>query len=301
MSNSVLVVGSVAFDDVETPFGKREDALGGSAVFFSMAASHFTSPRMVGVAGTDYPDEALAMLEQHNVDIRGLEIVEGKTFRWGGVYHEDINQRDTLYTDLNVFADFKPVIPQEYRQTPFLFLGNIQPSLQLDVLDQVINPKYIALDTMNLWINTTLDDLLKVIRKVDLLIINDSELTLLSKETNLLSGLEKLHTMGPQHIVIKKGEHGAFLSYDTKLFYAPAFPVRQATDPTGAGDSFAGGLMGFLTSCEKINFTALKKALVYGCVMGSFAVEKFSTDGLIQLSREQIEIRYNALRKLVTI
>jgi len=295
------VVGSVAFDDVETAFGKRKDALGGSAVFFSMAAAPFTSARIVGVAGKDYPEEALTMLKNHNVDIRGLEIVEGKTFRWGGVYHDDINQRDTLYTHLNVFADFKPVIPQEYRQTPFLFLGNIQPSLQLDVLDQIENPKYIALDTMNLWINTTLDDLLKVIRKVDLLIINDSELTLLTKETNLLSGLKKLHAMGPRHIIIKKGEHGAFLSYDTELFYSPAFPVNQATDPTGAGDSFAGGLMGFLTTCETIDFTCLKKALVYGCVMGSFVVENFSTDGLTQLNREQIESRYNALRKLVTI
>ena len=301
MNDSVLVVGSVAFDDVETPFGKRENALGGSAVFFSMAASHFTSPRMVGVAGTDFPKEAITMLRQHQVDIRGLEIVEGKTFRWGGIYHEDVNQRDTLYTDLNVFADFKPVIPREYRQTPYLFLGNIQPSLQLDVLDQVENPKYIALDTMNLWINTTLDDLLKVIQKVDLLIINDSELTLLTKETNLLSGLKKLHAMGPQHIIIKKGEHGAFLSYDTELFYSPAFPVKQATDPTGAGDSFAGGLMGYLTTCKDIDFKALKKALVYGCVMGSYVVENFSTDGLAQLGREQIETRYNALRKLVTL
>jgi len=301
MNDSVLVVGSVAFDDVETPFGKRENALGGSAVFFSMAASHFTTPRMVGVAGTDFPEEALTMLRQHNVDIRGLEIVEGKTFRWGGVYHEDINQRDTLYTHLNVFANFKPAIPREYRQTPFLFLGNIQPSLQLDVLDQIEDPKYIALDTMNLWINTALDDLIKVIRKVNLLIINDSELTLLTNETNLLAGLEKLHKMGPQHIIIKKGEHGAFLSYNTELFYSPAFPVKQATDPTGAGDSFAGGLIGYLTNCKKISFTALKSALVYGCVMGSFVVENFSTDGLTQLNQEQIESRYNALRTLITI
>ncbi|MDO9548218.1 MAG: PfkB family carbohydrate kinase [Candidatus Marinimicrobia bacterium] len=301
MNDSVLVVGSVAFDDVETPFGKRENALGGSAVFFSMAASHFTSPRMVGVAGKDFPEEALTMLRQHKIDIRGLEIVEGKTFRWGGVYHENINQRDTLYTDLNVFADFKPVIPREYRQTPFLFLGNIQPSLQLEVLDQIKDPKYIALDTMNLWINTKLDDLLNVIRKVDLLIINDSELTLLTKETNLLAGLEKLHEMGPQHIIIKKGEHGAFLSYNTELFYSPAFPVKQASDPTGAGDSFAGGLMGYLTTCKEIDFTTLKKALVYGCVMGSFVVEKFSTDGLTQLDQKQIELRFNALRTLVTI
>ena len=266
-----------------------------------MAASHFTNVRIVGVAGKDYPEEAIKMLCNHNIDTHGLEIADGNTFRWGGVYHEDINRRDTLYTDLNVFADFKPVIPREYRQTPFLFLGNIQPSLQLEVLEQIEDPKYIALDTMNLWINTALDDLLKVIQKVDLLIINDSELTLLTKKTNLLAGLEKLHMMGPQHIIIKKGEHGAFLSYNTELFYSPAFPVKQATDPTGAGDSFAGGLMGYLTTCKNTDFITLKKALVYGCVMGSFVVEKFSTDGLAQLDREQIEARYKALRKLVII
>lgn len=301
MNDSVLAVGSVAFDDVETPFGKRENALGGSAVYFAMAAAPFTSTRLVGVAGTDFPNEALVMLQQHQADIRGLEIVAGKTFRWGGVYHKDMNQRDTLYTHLNVFADFKPAIPREYRQTPFLFLGNIQPSLQLEVLDQIEDPEYIALDTMNLWINTTRDDLMRVIQKVNLLIINDSELALLTNENNLLTGLEKVHKMGPQHIIIKKGEHGAFLSYNMELFYSPAFPVKQASDPTGAGDSFAGGLMGYLTTCKNIDFTALKKALVYGCVVGSFVVEKFSVDGLTQLNREQIEARYNALRDIVTI
>jgi sugar/nucleoside kinase (ribokinase family) len=291
----------VAFDDVKTPFGERRNALGGSAVFFSMAASHFTNVRIVGVAGKDYPEEAIKMLCDHNVDTNGLEIAEGKTFRWGGVYHEDINIRDTLYTHLNVFADFKPVIPPDYQQSPFLFLGNIQPALQLDVLNQLQKPRFTALDTMNLWIESTPDDLNKVIKKVDLLLINDSELNLLTGELNLLKGLDKVHKMGPKYVIIKKGEHGAFLSYDTELFYSPAFPVKQATDPTGAGDSFAGGLMGYLTTCKKINFTALKKALVYGCVMGSFVVENFSTDGLTQLNQEQIESRYNALRTLITI
>ena len=301
MNKSVLVVGSVAFDDVETPFGKREDALGGSAVYFSMAAAPFTSIRVVGVAGNDYPEDALNMLKKHGADIRGLEIADGKTFRWGGVYHDDMNQRDTLYTYLNVFADFKPVIPTDFRKTPFLFLGNIQPSLQLDVLAQMEKPDYTALDTMNLWIDTALSELSQVISKVDLLIINDSELTLLTGETNLLAGLKKTHKMGPRHIIIKKGEHGAFLSDGDDLFYSPAFPVTQAADPTGAGDCFAGGLMGYLTSCDSIDFTTLKKALVYGCVMGSFVVEKFSVDGLIGLDRKQVDARFESLRKMVAI
>ncbi|MGC9363995.1 MAG: PfkB family carbohydrate kinase [Fidelibacterota bacterium] len=301
MNSSILVVGSIAFDDVETPFGKRLNALGGSAFYFSLAASPFASSRIVGIAGRDYPEAALQLLQTHRVDTRGLTIVEGKTFRWGGVYHSDVNQRDTLYTELNVFAGFKPVIPAEFRQTPFLFLGNIQPSLQLDVLRQMDNPKYVALDTMNLWINTAPDELLSVIKKVDLLIINDGELLLLTRETNLLNGLEKLHQLGPHHIIIKKGEHGAFLSYNTELFYSPAFPVSQATDPTGAGDSFAGGLLGYLSTSDKVDFTALKKALVYGCVTGSYAVEAFSADGLLNLTPEIIESRYQALRRLVTI
>ncbi|HDP68799.1 MAG TPA: sugar kinase [Candidatus Marinimicrobia bacterium] len=301
MTNPILVVGSIAFDDVETPFGKRLNALGGSAFYFALAAAPFTASRIVGVAGRDYPENAVKLLRTHRVDTRGLTIVEGKTFRWGGVYHSDVNQRDTLYTELNVFADFKPVIPPEFRQTPFLFLGNIQPTLQLAVLKQMDNPKYVALDTMNLWINTALDELLAVIKKVDLLIINDSELLLLTRETNLATGLEKLHQLGPQHIIIKKGEHGAFLSCNAELFYSPAFPIRQATDPTGAGDSFAGGLLGYLSTQNTTDFTALKRALVYGCVTGSFAVEAFSADGLLNLTLAIIESRYQALRRLVTI
>ncbi len=301
MNDSVLVIGSVAFDDVETPFGKRRDALGGSAVFFSMAASHFTTTRIVGIAGRDFPEAAITMLKERHIDTRGLEIVDGKTFRWGGVYHKNMNDRDTLYTHLNVFADFKPVIPNQYRQTPYLFLGNIQPSLQLDVLDQVENPKFTALDTMNLWINTTLDDLLKVIAKVDLILINDSELSLLTDEYNLRSGLKKLHQMGPAYIVIKEGEHGAYLSYDSQLFYTPAYPVNQAIDPTGAGDGFAGGFMGYLTTCQEIDFKSMKKALIYGSTLGSYVVEGFSVDGLKQTDRDQIESRYSALRQLVTI
>jgi sugar/nucleoside kinase (ribokinase family) len=301
MHDPVLVVGSVAFDDVETPFGKRRDALGGSAIFFSMAASHFTHIRIVGVAGNDFPDSAIAMLKSHNIDVDGLKIVAGKTFRWGGVYHQNMNDRDTLYTHLNVFADFKPDIPKQYRRTQFLFLGNIQPALQLDVLNQIKNPKFCALDTMNLWINTTLDDLLKVIAKVDLILINDSELCLLTGESNLRSGLAKLHRLGPEYIVIKKGEHGSFLSHSAQLFFTPAYPVDQAIDPTGAGDGFAGGFMGYLASCSKIDFNSMKRALVYGSVLGSYVVEDFSVDRLKKIDRDQIENRYQALRRLVTI
>jgi len=301
MNSSVLVVGSVAFDDVKTPFEERKNSLGGSAIFFSVAASHFTHVNLVGVAGNDYPHDAIKMLRDHNIDTQGLKITAGKTFRWGGIYHDDINIRDTRYTHLNVFADFKPIIPGEYRQSPFLFLGNIQPSLQLDVLDQLENPRFTALDTMNLWIETTRPDLIKVISRVDLLLINDSELNLLTGELGLLKGLEKVHKMGPKYVVIKKGEHGAYLSYMNSLFFVPAYPVYQPSDPTGAGDSFAGGFLGYLAGCGNINFRAMKKAIVYGSVMGAFAVERFSSDGLVNLDRNKINTRFSALRQMVSL
>ncbi|MFA4838054.1 MAG: PfkB family carbohydrate kinase [Candidatus Neomarinimicrobiota bacterium] len=301
MSNSVLVVGSVAFDDVETPFGKRVDAIGGSAVYFSVAASHFSDVRLVGVAGNDFPKETVALLKKHRVDLEGLEIADGKTFRWGGKYYSDVNKRDTLYTDLNVFASFEPKIPETYCQTPFVFLGNIQPALQADVLNKIQKPKFVALDTMNLWIHTTRDDLMKVIRRVDLLFINDTELAELTGENNPYSGLRKLHELGLTYIVLKKGEHGAMISNGRSLFFSPAFPVFQPTDPTGAGDSFAGGFMGFLTANGGANWRVLKKALIYGSVMGSLCVEQFSVDGLLNLRHEAIQARFDYLRKLVTL
>ncbi len=256
----ILVVGSVAFDDVETPFGKRENALGGSAIYFALAASHFTPVGIVGVAGKDYPPEAIQLLNRHKIDTTGLEIVEGKTFRWGGRYHQDLNQRDTLYTHLNVFADFKPNIPLPYRTTPLLFLGNIQPELQLEVLRQLDQPKFVALDTMNLWIKTARPALDEVIGKVDLLIINDSELKEITNEWNLLTGLRQLHQRGLQYVIVKRGEHGAYFSWRKGLFYAPAYPVAQAVDPTGAGDSFAGGLLGYLATQPKIDAKVLRRA-----------------------------------------
>ncbi|MDD5765790.1 MAG: PfkB family carbohydrate kinase [Candidatus Marinimicrobia bacterium] len=301
MSNSVLVVGSVAFDDVETPFGKRVDAIGGSAVYFSVAASHFSNVRLVGVAGQDFPEEIVALLKKHSINLEGLEIAEGKTFRWGGKYYTDVNKRDTLYTDLNVFASFEPKIPKTFLQTPFVFLGNIQPALQSDVLNKIQKPKFVALDTMNLWINTTRDELMKVIRRVDLLFINDTELAELTGHNNPYSGLRKLHELGLNYIVLKKGEHGAMISNGKSLFISPAFPVLQPTDPTGAGDSFAGGFMGFLTANGGVNWRVLKKALVYGSVMGSLCVEQFSIDGLLNIQRKAIQARFDDLRKLVTL
>jgi len=301
LKKPVLVVGSVAFDDVETPFGKRFNALGGSAIFFSLAAAHFTKVNLVGVAGNDYPEEAIAMLHHHGIDTEGLEVADGLTFRWGGRYHNDINQRDTLYTHLNVFADFKPKIPVSYRQTRILFLGNIQPALQMEVLSQINPPELVVLDTMNLWIKTTNADLLKVIKQTDLLIINESELADLTGTTHLLKGLKNLHALGPHYIVIKRGEYGSLLSSPDGLFYTPAFAVEQAVDPTGAGDSYAGGLVGYLGTCEKIDITSLKKAVVYGSVLGSFCVENFSVDGLLNISRSKITARYRQLRQMVKL
>jgi len=307
MNNSVLVIGSIAYDEVETPFGKREKALGGSAVFFSIAASLFTKVKLVGVAGEDFSNSTILMLKEKGINTDGLEIAPGKTFRWGGKYHDDINFRDTLYTDLNVFADFKPSIPDHYKDTPYVFLGNIQPSLQMDVINQLNKPKFTALDTMNLWINTAKDELQEVIQKIDLLMINDSELRELSGELNLLKGLKYLHQQGLTYIVVKKGEHGAYLSYlpndneRSELFYVPSFPVWEPKDPTGAGDSFAGGFMGYLASQDNINIKTIKNALIHGSIMGAFCVEDFSIDALTNIDKNKISHRYNILKNLVLV
>ncbi|MFA7709822.1 MAG: PfkB family carbohydrate kinase [Candidatus Neomarinimicrobiota bacterium] len=301
MKKSILVVGSVAFDDIETPWGKRFNALGGSAVYFSLAASHFSHVNFVGVAGNDYPDGALAVLHRHGIDTTGLKITDGLTFRWGGRYHQDLNQRDTLYTHLNVFADFSPKIPTEYRTTPIVFLGNIQPALQMAVLNQLPKPEFIGLDTMNYWINSTRAELMQVIPKVNLLVINDSELAELTGADNLLKGLKFLHELGLQYLIIKRGEYGAILSSADGLFYTPAFPLEMPVDPTGAGDSFAGGFFGYLGTCEHIDYACLKKAVVYGSVLGSFCVENFSVDGLVNLNQQKINTRYRQLRQMVEI
>jgi len=308
MDRSVLVVGSIALDDVETPFGERKNSVGGSAIYFSMAASLLTRVRMIGVAGEDFPAEVLELLKTRQIDLQGFQIAKGKTFRWGGIYHADINHRDTLYTQLNVFADFRPEIPSYYRKTPFVFLGNIQPALQSSVLNQIQQPKFIAMDTMNLWINTSRKELIEVIQNIDMLLINNEELFELTDERNLIKGLKALHNYGVNYIVVKKGEHGAFLSQlfdgsyqEPSLFYAPAYPVPQPTDPTGAGDSFAGGFLGYLAGCDEINFANMKKALLYGGIMGSFCIEQFGVDGLKDLTTRDINSRYQRLRELVSV
>lgn len=297
----VLVVGSVAIDDVETPFGKRNEAIGGSAIYFSSACSFFTKVCLVGIAGTDFPQNIIHILNERNVDTKGLVIREGKTFRWGGRYHMDINIRDTLYTELGLFEKFNPELPEEYKTVPFVFLANIQPSLQLKVLDEVTSPGFVACDTMNLWIDTARDELLRLLRRVNLLLLNDSELYDLTGEYNLIKGLEKAHDLGPEYVIVKKGENGAYLSSKGKLFFTPAYPVRKPVDPTGAGDSFAGGLLGFLAISGKTDFRTLKKALIYGSVFGSICVESFSIDNLLKVNHTTVEKRYRFLRYLVSL
>jgi sugar/nucleoside kinase (ribokinase family) len=291
---SLLVVGSVAFDSVETPIDKVEKALGGSATYCSVAASYFADDvKMIGVVGDDFGDQNIEMLKKHKINLDGLEIVEGeKTFSYGCVYREDMNIRDTLFTDLNVFEKFDPVIPEEMRGIPYLLLGNIMPSLQLKVLDQMTNLKFTVCDTMNLWIDITRDDLVKVIERVDLLVVNDSEAKMLTNEGNLIKAAKKIMAMGPKYLIIKKGEHGAMLFGEGKIFSAPAYPLETVFDPTGAGDSFAGGFMGYLTKADEINFETMKKAVFYGSTTASFCVEKFSTIGIENKTKEAIEERY---------
>ncbi|MBN1301997.1 MAG: bifunctional hydroxymethylpyrimidine kinase/phosphomethylpyrimidine kinase [Melioribacteraceae bacterium] len=297
---SLLVVGSVAYDSIETPFDKINDALGGSATYISLAASYFTAPvNLVGVVGNDFKPEHTKILEDHDIDLTGLERIEdGKTFRWGGKYHYDLNVRDTLFTDLNVFENFKPKIPEKWKKASFIVLGNIMPSLQSLVLDQLEKPRFVLCDTMNLWINNTKEDLLDVMKRVDVLIINDSEARLLTDEPNLIKAARRILQMGPEYLIIKKGEHGALLFGDNSIFSAPAYPLENIFDPTGAGDTFAGGFAGYLHKTQDLSFENLKKAVIYGSTMASFSVEKFSTKALEGLSNLEIHDRFIEFREL---
>lgn len=295
---SILVVGSVALDTIETPFAKREDALGGSAMYFSIGASFFSDVRLVGVVGTDFPEDAIALLRKHNVDITGLQQVEGKTFRWSGRYHMDMNRRDTLDTQLNVLEEFSPVIPDTYQSTDFLFLANIHPTLQLDVLSQVPEPEYVITDTMNLWIDTTLDDLWKVIKQTDIMLMSDSEIRQLTGETNLLIAGKQLLEKGPGYVIIKKGEHGAMLVDAEGVFFAPGFPVEDIVDPTGAGDVFAAGLVGYLDKVGAVTDKTLRQAVIYGSTLASFNVEDFSLDRLKTLTMGEIKERYRMFKQI---
>ncbi len=289
---SVLVVGSVALDSVETPFGKVNDALGGSATYFSAAASYFTHVNVVAVVGEDFPHDQIEFLKKRNVNFDGLNTKPGKTFRWGGKYVFDLNQRETLYTNLNVFKDFDPILPEHYRKSPYLFLANIHPDLQLKVLQQMNRPKLVVMDTMNFWIEGTPESLKEVLRLVDILIVNDSEVRELAQTRNLFSGAKRIQQMGPKIIVTKKGEHGALLVVDGKYFWAPAFPLEELQDPTGAGDTFAGGFVGYLAKVDDYSQKNLRKAVIYGSTLASFCVEKFSLEKLRNLSQDEIESRY---------
>lgn len=296
----LLVVGSLGLDNVSTPFEKVENALGGSATYISLAASYFSGPiNLVGVVGDDFPQKYVDLLRQHDIDLEGLQIVEnGKTFRWAGKYHYDLNVRDTLLTELNVFEKFNPIIPEQYRKSKFICLGNIDPILQNKVLDQLDSPQFVVCDTMNYWIEGKRDELLKVLKRTDVLIINDSEARLLAKDPNLIKASKIIMEMGPKGLIIKKGEHGALLFTDGVIFSAPAYPMEMINDPTGAGDTFAGGFVGYLQKTEDISSKNLKNAVIYGSTMASFCVEKFSTKGLEDLDYLMIQDRFREFRDL---
>ncbi|MGQ0812903.1 MAG: PfkB family carbohydrate kinase [Gemmatimonadota bacterium] len=296
---SLLVVGSVALDTIETPFGVATDVLGGSATFFSAAASLFCKVQLVGVVGSDYPTTDLQFLAQRGVDLTGLEQVEGESFRWGGVYSFDLNSRETRETRLGVFADFRPRIPDSFRDAEWVFLGNIDPDLQHEVLDQVRAPQLVACDTMNYWISgPKRDSLISLLRRVDLLLVNDTEARELSGDYNLLRAARWIHRQGPKLVIVKKGEHGAILYCNDFIFFAPGYPLEEVFDPTGAGDAFAGGFMGYLARARTMDAAHLRRAMVYGSTLGSFAVEKFSVDRLRDLTSDEVQDRVASFRDL---
>ncbi len=297
---SLLVIGSLALDTIETPFGKAERTLGGSATFISTSASYFINPvRLVGIVGYDFPESEIEFLKSKNIDISGLEISDTKkTFHWHGKYDFDLNTRESLVTELNAFETFDPLISEKFRDSEYVCLGNLHPAIQKKVVKQISKPKLIMCDTMNFWIDGANKDLLEVLKLVNLLVINDSEARDLSKEYNLVTAAKKIMNMGPDIIIIKKGEHGALLFSKDIVFSAPAFPLEKVFDPTGAGDTFAGGLMGWLAKTNDMSEKNLKLAVIYGSAMASLAVEKFSLDGIRNLSPERIMNRFNEFKKL---
>ena len=289
---NITVVGSVALDSIKTPFGEGKNFLGGSATHFSTSASFFTNVNLVAVVGDDFPDEHIQFLKSRNVDLEGLEVVKGLTFRWSGLYDYDLNTAHTLDTQLNVFRNFEPKLPDSYKNSEIVFLANIDPSLQLKVLEQVQKPELMVLDTMNFWIENKPDELKKVISKVDIVLMNDSEARELCKTFSLLDAARKVISWGPKTVIIKKGEHGVLMFTKDSHFAAPAFPLEDIKDPTGAGDSFAGGFLGYLAKSEDFSEPSVRKAIVYGSVMASFNVEDFSCGRLSRLADSEIEKRY---------
>lgn len=299
--NKLLIVGTVAFDAIETPFGKTDKILGGAATFIGLSASYFNvNSAIISVVGDDFPQEYLDLLTQRNIDISGIEIVNGgKTFFWSGRYHNDMNSRDTLETQLNVLADFQPKVPADYASSDIVMLGNLHPAVQMSVLNQMENkPKLVILDTMNFWMDCALPELLEVVKKVDVITINDGEARQLSGEYSLVKAAAKIQTMGPKYVVIKKGEHGALLFHEDKAFFAPALPLEEVFDPTGAGDTFAGGFAGFLAQSENISFENMKNAIIYGSNLASFSVEKFGTERMQTLTKEDVLVRLQQFKSL---
>ena len=299
---SVLVVGTVAFDAIETPFGKTDKIVGGAATYICLSASFFTKKlNLVSVVGEDFPNESIQMLKDKSVDIKGLQVKKGeKTFFWSGKYHNDMNTRDTLDTQLNVLENFHPIVPEQFQESEFLMLGNLMPSVQKKVLDQMKRrPKLVVLDTMNFWMDLFMDDLKEALKEVDVLTINDEEARQLSGEYSLVKAAKIILKMGPKYLIIKKGEHGALLFNKNEVFFAPALPLEEVFDPTGAGDSFAGGFIGYLAKTNDISFKNMKRAVINGSAMASFCVEKFGTQKLTEINQNDVDVRINEFVRLV--
>jgi sugar/nucleoside kinase (ribokinase family) len=299
--SKLLIVGTVAFDAIETPFGKTDKILGGAATYIGLSASFFKlDSAIVSVVGEDFPQEHLDLLSERNINIEGIEIVKGgKTFFWSGKYHNDMNSRDTLATELNVLADFNPVVPQAYKDASVVMLGNLHPIVQSSVLNQMTTqPKLVVLDTMNFWMDCALPELLEVIKRVDVITINDEEARQLSGEYSLVKAAAKIHTMGPKYVVIKKGEHGALIFHNKDVFFAPALPLEEVFDPTGAGDTFAGGFSGYIAQSENISFENMKNAIIHGSNLASFCVEKFGTERMVNLNKEDVYARLQQFKSL---
>ena len=298
--SQLVIVGTVAFDAIETPFGKTDKILGGAATFIGLAAANYqVDGSIVSVVGGDFPQSYLDLLTDKGMDCKGIEVVkDGKTFFWAGKYHNDMNSRDTLVTELNVLADFQPVVPENYRDAEVVLLGNLHPDVQMSVVDQMTASKLVILDTMNFWMEHTWDALIQVLVKVDVISINDEEARQLSGEYSLVRAAKKIQTMGPKYVIIKKGEHGALLFHKEEVFFAPALPLEEVFDPTGAGDTFAGGFAGYLTQTEDYSFENMKKAIVHGSALASFCVEKFGTERLQTLKRDELYSRLQQFKQL---
>ncbi len=295
---SILVVGSTALDSIKTPNAENVRLLGGSASYGSVAASYFSPVKMVGVVGYDFPKKYINLYKKHNIDIEGLQIQSGKTFHWVGEYEVNMNNRRTLSTELGVFENFNPILPPAYKDAGYVVLANISPSLQHNVLDQIKKPKFVAADTMDLWLNIALDELLRLLKRIDLFVLNDSEAKLLTKQDNIIHAIKSIHKLGPKYIIVKKGEHGSILSLNNDLFIAPAYPLEKVIDPTGAGDSFLGALMGYLASKSGNPISHIRKAIIYGSVVASFCCEGFGLSRLIKINKNLIDERFNRIKKM---